>query len=100
MRSRAPSAALKRASDVTPGPMSVEDDSDDRPLPQAPPAEEYDPAGPLQEPQRRRSCQRGELRMTAAADLHAYMRRAAAHGDQPTPQSATPPRCTRRCRPG
>lgn len=71
---RAERRALKRAFDVTPGPMFVEDDSDDRPLPQAPPAEEYDPAGPLQEPQRVAiMASFRELGMTAAADRHAYM---------------------------
>jgi hypothetical protein len=49
---RAERRALRRAFDVTPGPMFVEDESDDRPLPQLPPASDYDPEGPLQESQR------------------------------------------------
>ena len=49
---RAERRALRRAFDVTPGPMFADDETDDRPLPQPPPADSYDPEGPLQEPQR------------------------------------------------
>ena len=91
MRSRAPSA-LKRAPDVTPGPMIRW-----RTTATTGPCRKLRPprstTRPLQEPQRRRSFSSGERddRSRRPARVHA---RAAAHGDQPTPQSATPPRCT------
>jgi hypothetical protein len=71
---RAERRALRRAFDVTPGPMFVEDESDDRPLPQLPPASDYDPEGPLQESQRAAIMAAfRELGMTGRADRNGYM---------------------------
>jgi hypothetical protein len=71
---RAERRALRRAFDVTPGPMFIEDESDDRPLPQALPAADYDPEGPIQESQRAAiMASFRELGMNGRADRLAYM---------------------------